>query len=503
MDEVIVTTTGGALRGRRENDAAVFRGVRYAEPPVGELRFKPPVQIEPWTGVRDATEFAPICPQGMSPLGSPEPQGEDCLALNVWTPATDERRRPVMFWIHGGGFVGGSGSLSLYRGDTFAAKDVVLVSVNYRVHALGFLDLEGLGEGFENSSNSGLLDVVMALEWVRDNIAAFGGDPDNVTIFGESAGAALVGALLATPRAHGLFHKAIGQSGTGHHTRSREVARRATEMFFEDMGVAHGDVAALQALPVEDILVALPHYGTGMSERTRAVFGDDDPLDAMPFRMTHGDDVVPVRPADATADRSGANVPYLIGANDDEMRLIYVLGGGVKPSDAGLMPLEIHAQRLGCTEDELLEAYRSIDPARSEDDVTIALCSDLWFIMPGREAADLHARHQPNTYRYSFSWRSPANDGLMRAAHSFDIPFVFDHLDDPAVGWMLGDAPPASLATAMQDAWIRFARTGDPGWPAWGTVSRQVMCWDTEPAVVDDLEADRVSVWRTTFPALS
>ena len=505
MHEAIVNTFAGTLRGAMENGAAVFRGVRFAQPPIGDLRFKNPVPVAPWKGVQDALAFAPICPQGPGvPMGTPEPQGEDCLALNVWTPATDGARRPVLFWIHGGGFVGGSSSIPLYHGDTFAAKDVVLVSTNYRVHAMGFLDLEGYGDGFENSSNSGVMDVVTALEWVRTNIAEFGGDPDNVTIFGESAGAALVGALMATPRAHGLFHKAIGQSGTGHHTRSREVARRATDFFFNDVGVAHGDVAALQALPIEKILSRVANYGTGQNNALQAVFGDDDSLNAMPFRMTHGDDVIPVHPVTALADGTAANVPHIIGANDDEFRMIYLAGDGIKPADAGLMPLAMQAERLGTSIDDLLALYRKAEPERSEDDVTIAMCSDLWFIMPGRETADLHARHQPKTYRYSFSWHSPANGGLMRASHTLDIPFVFDHLEKAyGMRWMLGDNPPGSLAVAMQDAWIRFARTGDPGWPAWGPESRQVMRWGTEPAVVDDPEADRASVWRAVFPALS
>jgi para-nitrobenzyl esterase len=499
--QVVVATSLGKLRGRREADAIVFRGIRYAAPPVGSLRFRAPQPVEAWAGVRDALRFAPICPQlqteALMTLKA-QPQSEDCLALNIWSPAVDGAARPVMVWIHGGGFVAGSGSSPLYSGETFTEQDVVYVSLNYRLHVLGFLDLDGRAPGFETSANNGVADLVAGLRWVRDNIAAFGGDPDNVTIFGESAGASLVGALLATPSAKGLFRRAICQSGTGHHTRSKPVAARATEHFCKAVGLAPNDIAGLQALPLERLLQALKRYEMFSPQAESAeIFEGADLIGEAPFRITAGDAVIPIRAIEAISQGEAANVDLVVGANDDEFKLFYAATGGRPPADMIARTIKTHIERLGVTLEALRLAYGAEGPP-SDDQLHVGLLSDLWFILPGRELAQVQSRFNAKTYRYAFAWKSPAFGGLLGAAHGLDIPFVFDLLNEMTE--LTGDNPPPALARAMHDAWIAFARTGDPGWPAWSDAHRAVMKFDEAPGLVQDPDGRRAAVWRAIFP---
>jgi para-nitrobenzyl esterase len=502
-DYVVVATSGGMLRGQREAGNAVFRGIRYAEPPVGPLRFRAPKPVEAWDGVRDALRFAPICPQIQNEslmARKAQPQSEDCLALNIWSPATDGGSRPVMVWIHGGGFSAGSGSSPLYSGETFAAKEIVYVSLNYRLHVLGFLDLDGMAPGFETSANNGVADLVAGLGWIRENIAAFGGDPDNVTIFGESAGGALVGVLMATPSAKGLFHRAICQSSTGHHTRSKAVAARATEHFCKSVGLAPNDIAALQALPIDRLVEAVRPYEVFASpEGYGEIFQGSDLLGEVPFRATAGDSVIPIRVMETISRGEAAKVDLIVGSNEDEFRLFYVADGGRPPKALTERSIKTHTERLGVTADELKSSY-AVDGLLSDGDLHIALSSDLWFILPGRELAQVQSRFNPKTYRYNFSWKSPAFGGLLGAAHGLDIPFVFDQLSE--MSELTGNNPPSSLAHAMHDAWIAFARTGDPGWPAWSNDHRMVMRFDETSSVVEDPDGKRATVWKPVYPEL-
>ncbi|MCJ7743252.1 MAG: carboxylesterase family protein, partial [Dehalococcoidales bacterium] len=261
--EAMVTTTSGKIEGTYKDGLYIFRGVPYAAPPVGRRRWLPPEPAEPWSGVRPAKRFATIAPQNPMEIQiiappEPEPQDEDCLYLNIWTPGLDDARRPVMVWIHGGGFTSGSGSSLAYNGRILSTRgNTVIVTINYRLGALGFLNLsEVTGGKIPATGNEGLLDQAFALEWVRDNIAAFGGDPDNVTIFGESAGGMSVGALLGMPKARGLFHKAIPQSGAAHSVNSMERAVRITKALLDILGISPGDTDGLRSLTVERLLDA-------------------------------------------------------------------------------------------------------------------------------------------------------------------------------------------------------------------------------------------------------
>jgi para-nitrobenzyl esterase len=326
MDTVIVQTSAGALRGRWEGDVAVFKGIPFAAPPTGRRRFRPPELVESWTGVRDAFEFAPTPPQMQMPLvGALPPQGEDCLGVNVWTPAVDDSRRPVLVWIHGGGFMLMSAADPTWAGANLAARgDVVVVSVSYRLGALGFTHLaDAFGDDYATSGNCGLLDQVAALRWVRENIAAFGGDPANVTIFGESAGGMSVGCLLGMPAAAGLFHKAIPQSGAAETVMPPELGAASAARFLDAAGIAPGDVDSLAALPVEKVLEAqaatMAAYGE-LRKQVRQAGLAVSPI-SLPFSPVQDGVTFPDQPLAAVAAGLSKEVPMLIGTTRHEWRL--------------------------------------------------------------------------------------------------------------------------------------------------------------------------------------
>ena len=318
IDELVVRTKAGDLNGARENGVAVFRGVPYAAPPVGDLRFAPPRPAQPWQGVRDARQDGPIAPQARSRLAHimgdfERPQSEDCLTLTIWTPAADAGKRPVLVWIHGGAFGSGAGSLPWYSGERFAANgDVVAVSINYRLGALGFLCLPGVSSG-----NLGLLDQVAALRFVRDNIAAFGGDPDNVTVVGQSAGASSIAMLMTMPAAGGLFRRAILQSTPfGRMTRTLDDAHRIGQRLLEVLGLKPQQAAELKALPA-------PKFVTAQGELARL---EKKFADAMaPFWPVIDGDVLPTQVATALKSGAGADVEVMIGTTREEMAAFYCI----------------------------------------------------------------------------------------------------------------------------------------------------------------------------------
>jgi para-nitrobenzyl esterase len=529
---VLVETRRGTVRGVIEGGLAVFRGLPFARPPVGPLRFRPPEPPEPWSEVRDATRFGPSASQNgalVGPLMSLgiTRTGEDCLYLNVWTPDADRGRRPVLVWIHGGAFILGSGSQTLYDGATLARRgDVVLVTINYRLGALGFLRLrERFGEQLPATGNEGLLDQVAALEWVRDEIAAFGGDPHNVTIFGESAGAMSCATLLGVPRARGLFHRAILQSGAANYLWSRDIAARLADRLLADAGVASPEalraaapaalLAAQRRLFMElmmgerHVLGALSPTGQrvagalflGLSLARRRFGGVVAPvsrglLDALrrhgrrrrapdapeltalralstrglPFQPVIDGDVLPRDPLAAIRDGEARGIPLLIGTNLDEARLFAPLD----PEAATLDEAELLARCAeaipGGTEParRAIAAYRDARVARGErvepGDLWFAIESDRTMRQPAMRLAALQAAHQAETYAYLFTWPSPALGGLFGACHALELPFLFGTLEHRLIRPFTGKGPAAhALAGQIQDAWIAFARTGRPG----------------------------------------
>lgn len=492
----VIDTTLGPVRGDHKRGVLRCKGIPFAAPPVGELRFRPPEPAESWSEVFEAVGRFPIAPQPVAAMeafagasGAAEQSEAGCLTLNVWTPAADGTRRPVMFWIHGGGFMTGAGTIPWYDGTNLAKRDVVVVSCNYRLGALGFLHLDGLGGAdYAGSGNVGLLDQVAALRWVRDNIAAFGGDPSNVTIFGESAGGMSVATLLGTPAARGLFHKAIAQSGAASNVNSPERATQMAERLLERLGV--DEVDDLRDLPADHLVGA---QSTGNS------FGSGGGL---PFQPVVDGHVLERPPIDAVRDGSAAGTPVLAGTNAHEMRLFTTLDPKLRETDRerNQTILDRYAPGRG---QALLEAYEQLvgdDPAA----VLEAAMTDRVFRIPAIQLLETQGPHAP-TYGYEFRFESTAFGGTLRSAHAVEIPFVFDNLDSPGASFFTGEPTEQmrALSTAMADAWVAFARDGSPAaaglpdWPAYESDRRATMVLDLERAVDDDPGGDLREAWTS------
>lgn len=490
----IATTTNGRVEGREKEGVVLFAGIPYVAPPVGELRFKAPRLHEPWEGIRPAQRFGPAAPQLPGEWLTNRLAvrwDEDCLTLNISTPAVDDGRRPVLVWIHGGAYRTGQGGIPWYNGARFAANgDIVVVSINYRLGALGFTHLARFGDEYATSGLNGTLDQVAALEWVRDNIQAFGGDPDSVTIAGESAGAFSVGTLLGLPRAAGLFRRAIAQSGAAHHTLPLEAAEKVTDLFCEELGVRSVD--GLHAAPVQDILEAQARLDAALGRGAGLVNKLGVPV--LPFCPVVEGSVLPARPFEAVQRGASADVPVLIGTNRDET----TLWGYADIDEERLRKL---ITRLGGDE-EMIAAYRAPRPDASATDVLTAVTTDHMFRIPAIRLAEARATHGARTWMYLFAWESRAFGGRLKATHALEIPFAFNNLDRPGVDVFLGEGPtPQHVADAMHAAWTSFIRTGDPNcgalpdWPAYDTKRRATMVFDNVSQVVDDPSSAERRLW--------
>ncbi|WP_329254021.1 carboxylesterase/lipase family protein [Streptomyces canus] len=491
--EPVVTTAQGAVRGLRQKDGtAAFLNIPYAAPPLGAGRFAPPEPHEPWAGVRDATVPGPNAPQSERKLGSIDmapyfgagwSRGEDYLTVNVWTPAVAQSDLPVMVFVHGGGFVAGSTRSAMYDGSAFARDGVVLVTLNYRLGIAGFLDLPGA------PANRGLLDVVAALRWVRENIAGFGGDPDNVTLFGQSAGATVVGGVLATAEATGLFRRAIVQSGSGLGAFSTEQAARVTAAAAEALSIEpHVDAFADIS---DERLVEAASQLAGIDLQTET---HGDPLIGLsPFSL-----VLDTQPAASVAAGLAADVDLLVGTNTEEGNLYLVPVGKYATSTAA--DVDEAAARSHPDPARLVETYRKSRPEASYAELRSAIMADALFGAGSRALAGAHAAHPESaTYAYEFAWRSQALDGELGATHAVELPFVFDLADRPELNGpsaLLGpDKPPADLADRVHETWIRFAATGNPGWDPYDTERRATMHIDTEWTQIDDPRSRERQAW--------
>jgi para-nitrobenzyl esterase len=487
----IVETSKGKLQGTEKDGFLVFRGIPFAQPPVGDLRFRAPLPSQPWDGVREATHAGPMAMQipleALDALfGRPrEPRrlGEDCLYLNVWTPGLEGARRPVMVWIHGGGFTSGGGSEPVYSGAALASRDVVVVTINYRLGALGFLYAPDLADQPDGTcANFGILDQIAALEWVRDEIAAFGGDPNNVTIFGESAGGMSVGTLMGSPMAAGLFQKAILQSGAAHNALTVDEASANAALFAKALGVERLKAGHLRAMPATEIIEGQRTLEAASAKSMRG--GEDLGLR---FQPVIDGRVLAKLTIDAIRDGSSKDVPVLIGTNADEWKLFV----GMWPRLANISEEET-VQRLGWLvakhEDNkqglaLLQAYRDIRAARGEAtdafEIFCAAQTDRMFRVPADRLAEAQAVHQTKVFMYRFDWRSPIANGFFGACHALELPFVFGTYR--LAPQLTGEGPEAdALAKAMVDAWVAFARSGDPStdtlrWPAFDAEHRRTM----------------------------
>ncbi|OSZ56693.1 carboxylesterase [Streptomyces pharetrae CZA14] len=491
--EPVVITEQGAVRGLRQDDGtAVFLNIPYAAPPRGAGRFAPPRPHAPWDGVRDATAPGPNAPQSARALGGIDmapyfgtgwSRGEDYLTVSVWTPAAARNHLPVMVFVHGGGFVAGSTRAAMYDGSAFARDGVVLVTLNYRLGIAGFLDLPGA------PANRGLLDVIGALRWVRENIAGFGGDPDNVTLFGQSAGATIVGGVLATPGAAGLFRRAIVQSGSGLGAFTTAQAARVASAAAEALGVTpHVDAFAGIS---DDRLVDAASRLAGIDLRTAT---HHDPLSGLsPFSL-----VLDTQPAEAVATGHGFGDDLLIGTNTEEGLLYLVPTGEYATSTA--KDVFDTAARSHPNPAQLVETYRATRPEASYGELRSAIMGDALFGAGTRALADAYAaRPASATFAYEFAWRSHALDGELGATHAMELPFVFGLTHLPQLlgpTALLGpDRPPTDLAVRVHEAWIRFATTGDPGWDRYDTERRATMRIDAEWTRVDDPRSRERQAW--------
>jgi para-nitrobenzyl esterase len=502
MTQPIVTTKHGALRGTvTEDKVAVFKGIPYAAPPFGANRFLPPRPVELWQGVRDALAYGPTMPK--APYAAPfdrlipevDIPGEDCLNLNIWSPDLGGRL-PVMVWLHGGAFANGSGSVSAYDGTCFARDGVVCVTLNYRLGVDGFLHL---GDG-DHPANRGILDQIAALRWVQDNVAAFGGDPDRVTVFGQSAGAMSVGTLLAVPRAAGLFHRAILQSGAGHHTLMPASAALIGGNLADILGVAPTR-QAIAAVPFDQLVGAQQRLRAAISAQPDPARWGEAALNLMPFEPVVDADILPAAPIERIAAGAGADVDILVGSNSDEFRFFLVPTGVLDAIDDNRLRAAVAG--YGLDTDHALTVYRAALPDASPGELFAEIATDWFYRIPAIRLAEAHAGQQAagtylgGTYLYEFAWQPPAFDGRIGACHAAEIPFVFDNLHDTTgFAGLLGTEPPQQLADTMHAAWVSFATSGDPGWPAYEPKHRATMRFDTTSHVVTDPRPHERSLWE-------
>jgi len=502
--EGVTRTTAGVLQGVLEAGIWVFRGVPYAQVTGPEGRWRAAEPPAAWTGTRVASSWGPIAPQtppvpGFSFPHDPTESDEDCLNLNVWTPELDDRRRPVLVWLHGGGFTTGSGSSSLFAGGRLASHGVVVVTLNYRLGALGLLahpDLVSeVGTGLGNWS---LRDQIAALAWVRDNIAGFGGDPDMVTVFGESAGAMSISALLGAPEAFGLFHRAVIQSGPPA-TASTQWARRRAERLAAHVGVPSDDVAALRHVTADRLVVA--------TQRLAQEAPSDGGLPMALLPVVDGA-LLDRSPGDVIVEGAAAPVPILVGTTRDECALFTTADQGDPDVDDARVAHRM-VGLVGPAGRDIVDAYRHARLARGEAvagrDLWTAVTTDYVFRLPLQELAVAHAKHQPDTYSYLFTWQSPFLGGMFGSCHGLEIPFVFGTVEDPPVQVFTGAGPQATLLSErMQRAWIAFARNGDPSceavgsWPAYDPVRRRTMILGPQAGVEDDPRRAERLIWEET-----
>jgi para-nitrobenzyl esterase len=506
-------TSLGKVRGMRADGISVFRGVPFGSD-TGAHRFRVAAVAPGWTGIRDCFEVGAQAPQllGGAAVPTPDlstevgraiaawmngatfadrtlPQSENCLFLNVFTPdASPVRKRPVMVWLHGGGFTVGSGGLALYEGSALARRgDVVVVTVNHRLGALGYLYLGAMHDDFADSGNTGQLDQILALRWVRDNIANLGGDPGNVTMFGESGGGAKVSALLATPSATGLYHKAVIESGAALRMVDKATATEVAERTLEKLGVAKADVHQLQGMDSGAILQAMLTVTMADGGRTIGPVVDGRSLPAHPF--------------DPKAPENSRDIPLLIGTNHDEALLEFTY----RQSFGKMTEAEARKRfdaKLGSKAGEVFAMYRNSAPNDSPMYWYASMATDsVPWINSIRLAERKAEQKTAPVYMYRFDWVTPVARGAFRSPHGFEVGFVFDNTQLPGQRDILGTGPATlKLAAIMSQAWINFARAGNPSqkslaWPAYDSVTRKTMVFDKSSEIVADPDRAKREFW--------
>jgi len=500
-NHAVVETTAGKVWGFTRNGIHTFLGIPYGAPTAGKARFQRAAKPEPWAGVRTTMHYGKVCPQGpragwnndveafLMQWDDGQP-GEDCLRVNVWTPGLDNRKRPVMFWIHGGGYQAGSGQeLPAYHGENLARRgDVVVVSVNHRLGVFGFLNLAEYGRQYEESANVGMLDLVLALEWVRDNIANFGGDAGNVMIFGQSGGGGKVNTLMTMPEARGLFHKAAVQSGSLLMAARPEESAKFAATVLSILGIGKSQIARLHEVPVEALLRAQVEAQQKLA--TPQPGGLPRPL-IMP---TVDGKVLPSVPFDPVAPEISAGIPLLVGTVLNEFNPAMSNPQAEDMSEEELMKFagEVFKGKAGA----VVEACRKVYPGIKPVEVRSILSAISFFRQGAIKQAERHtALGKAPVYLYQFNWKTPVMGGRPRAFHCQELPFVFYNIERCANSTG-GGAEPRALAAKISDAWINFARTGDPNhsglprWPKFDPATAPVMIFDKDCVVKPDPERE-------------
>jgi len=492
-ESVTATTSAGTVRGIADEGINVFKGIPYGETTAGTNRFMPPKPPPPWTGTRDALAYGPTAPQTVGAADVPgraararlAEEGEDCLVLNVFTPAlSGGRNRPVMVWLHGGGFASGSGSTPILDGTSLARSgDVVVVTINHRLNVFGFTYLaDAAGSDFALSGGAGMLDIVAALQWVRTNIDRFGGDPNLVTIFGQSGGGRKVATLMAMPEAKGLFHRAIIESGAVLRLTEREDAIRATTLLLDELGLARGEIRELQKVPMNRLLAANAAVNAKLPSREPGMVPNSPTVDGR---------AIPNHPWDPAAPGLSASIPLLIGyARTEETLYDRPTPETLALDEAGLKLRA--AKRIGGDPGQVIEVFRKAHPEATPWDLWILIATDHPRGTYSRELAKRKAvQAEAPAFAYRFDWETPEGGGHLRSPHTVEIPFVFNNIK--IAGPLISRMPEAhALAGKVSAAWVSFARTGNPNtsglpkWPAYSTASRDTMLFNNVSRVEQD-----------------
>ncbi|MGO7591712.1 carboxylesterase/lipase family protein [Rhizobium leguminosarum] len=490
---VTVNIRNGVLRGAQRSGALSFKGIPYAASTAGANRFKAPQPVVDWTGERDASQYGSLSPQintGMSGeifqwYNQHEPLGEDCCVLNVFTPdLKTDAMRPVIFYIHGGGYInGGGGGVGLDGSNLARYGDVVVVTINHRLNAFGYTNLSHLDpENFGDAANAGNLDIVAALEWVRDNITVFGGDPGSVTVFGQSGGGSKIMTLLAMPRAQGLFHKAISMSGAaGLNVDPAKDMEPYVNTLIKELGVDPKNLAAMQQIPFQAVLDARSRAVTASFEGARPVID--------------GKHIV-TRPMTPEGLAMHANVPLLLGSTKTEASLFFQTDMRNFNLDEDKMRVRMRSAFTidDAKIDAIMAAYRQDTPTMTASDILVAVASDVQFRRPLTAAAEMKsAAGQAPVYMYNFTWTIPWDDGVLGSPHAVDIPFAFGNANE--AGEMTGRGDDAmETAMNMMSAFVNFARTGNPNndrMPEWKPYDA-----DTRVSMMINARCEAASDWR-------